>query len=518
MIGKHNKANFWNLTDLRVKPRKFRYLHGIEMEYFLLDEKFDPENDNSIYKVMIQNIFEILLDLIQDKPEYEEKITVMAIADEGRLKNREHGKRDIKKTKTIYLKYKQEQFSKEFGPIDVVGKDTNIGSGAYITLELVTPPCESVEELTWWLSTIQKATILGTRATNLNVVPIASHPNLETNAFCGEHHHVGIENHEERFKVYNLLRLFLPLMSVLSFTSFMPSSLPIEIQNDIFKTRVNNQFIRCNRLKETNQMGSVCPVHEDSKELFAREHRKGLESCRMVDMYPFTVYETLEVRVFDTQISIARSILVAILIQAVAMTASMIDDHLITQLNEIFPQEIYDLIKGRIITNGLSDGPFLKQRLTQSRPLMEKLRIICTACTSETSCDAKLFDKKCNFNGKTMFAHNLIAFLYFPKKFKMDGKEYEQINPKIKQKDKIVQMVHLLKDALRELNLNQFIPLFVLQKIIETGMEASIYLLLEYKKSGGDQEQFFTKLVNIQDKILNQSTKWGVYFDPFLEA
>ncbi|MHA2119402.1 MAG: hypothetical protein ACW98J_10820, partial [Candidatus Thorarchaeota archaeon] len=69
----------------------------------------------------------------------------------------------------------------------------------------------------------------------------------------------------------------------------------------------------------TNEFELIPHLSGTDKESFARHVNRSY--ARMVDMYPFTDYGTIEIRVFDTQLSIPRRMGLALILQALALKA-----------------------------------------------------------------------------------------------------------------------------------------------------------------------------------------------------
>ncbi|MHA2323442.1 MAG: glutamate-cysteine ligase family protein [Candidatus Thorarchaeota archaeon] len=149
------------------------------------------------------------------------------------------------------------------------------------------------------------------------------------NLSFGEHHHILSPSIDEKTKiaVYNMIRNFLPHLIALSVNSPFENKKPSDevIVTDDGRVRAP----RCKRsirlFRNTTQMG---PTNEfelipylrgTDKEAFARHVNRSY--ARMVDMYPFTDYGTIEIRVFDTQLSIPRRMGLALLLQALALKA-----------------------------------------------------------------------------------------------------------------------------------------------------------------------------------------------------
>ncbi|MHA2151542.1 MAG: glutamate-cysteine ligase family protein [Candidatus Thorarchaeota archaeon] len=218
--------------------------------------------------------------------------------------------------------------SKEY---TLLGHDPNVTSLTWI-LEVATPPCTTLEELAWWVQTLitisQESLPKDSQAI---LVSTGLNPTQEylRNLSFGEHHHILSPNVDEKTKiaVYNMIRNYLPHLIAISVNSPFENKRPtdeVTVSED-----GNVRAPRCKRsirlLKNTTQMG---PTNEfelipylsgTDKEAFARHVNRSY--ARMVDMYPFTDYGTIEIRVFDTQLSIPRRMGLALLLQALALKA-----------------------------------------------------------------------------------------------------------------------------------------------------------------------------------------------------
>ncbi|MHA2351665.1 MAG: glutamate-cysteine ligase family protein, partial [Candidatus Thorarchaeota archaeon] len=213
----------------------------------------------------------------------------------------------------------------------LLGHDPNVTSLTWI-LEVATPPCTTLEELAWWIQTLiaisQEALPVDSKAI---LISTGLNPTQEylRNLSFGEHHHILSPSTDEKTKiaVYNMIRNFLPHLIALSVNSPFENKKPSDEVMISEDGRVRAP--RCKRsirlFRNTTQMG---PTNEfelipylrgTDKEAFARHVNRSY--ARMVDMYPFTDYGTIEIRVFDTQLSIPRRMGLALLLQALALKA-----------------------------------------------------------------------------------------------------------------------------------------------------------------------------------------------------
>ncbi|MHA1756434.1 MAG: hypothetical protein ACTSVV_06675, partial [Promethearchaeota archaeon] len=194
------KKNYWNLFETPGDEKTLPFLHGIEMEYFLLDSDFKPITDVDIFIKLVQNFFHVLSEKIEKERWIKSKVKEMKFESIDDLKKRYECNNCYKKISTVSIKYKQKKI--DINKIDIIGKDTNTSTNNF-TLELVTPPCSSVKELTWWVHNLLKITYLECKKLHLSFLPLASNPSIDDN-FCGEHHHIGINLSSERKKIYNV--------------------------------------------------------------------------------------------------------------------------------------------------------------------------------------------------------------------------------------------------------------------------------------------------------------------------
>ncbi len=485
------------------------------MEYFLLDENFQPVDSNEKLKDLIDETYEIIKLKIESDTKYCYKVLNFEIATESKLKLRPN-KKDKDKIKTIFIEIRQKKHGlNNSGPIDIIGKDTNLGTGNFITLELVTPPCANVKELKFWLKTILFSAQEACDRKNLKFLLLAGHPSIEKN-YCGEHHHIGIKDTTKRIKIFNVLRLFIPYLTILSFSYFEnPGNKPLEIHKDIFKTKINNQFIRGVRLKNTAQIKPIAPFWGTTKQDFAESVNLDYSSCRMVDMYPFTDYNTLEVRIFDTQISIARTIATAVILQGICHLALDTENTIVDFLNKILTKNLYGNLRLDFINKGLSSF----QRAQFYRVLQEDIKKVCEFCQDNPKCDQKDLEKlKCNFAMNNELSHNLISLLLFPRRFIMHNKFYGETHNKITTKDSIKQILYLISPYLVRMNLHQTISLKVIERTLKAGFEPSMYWMIQYKKHKSNLKGFYQEILNYQDKMReDKKNKWRTYYDPFLE-
>ncbi len=219
----------------------------------------------------------------------------------------------------------------------LIGHDPNVTSLTWI-LEIATPPCTTLEELAWWVQTLVAISYDSIpRESKVILVSTGLNPTQDylKNLSFGEHHHIlGPDTSDGlRIAVYNMFRNFMPHLIALSVNSPFENKAPTD--QVYIDENGNVRAPRCKRsirlTKNTTQMGptnefELIPFLETAdKELFARHVNRS--PPRMVDIYPFTDYGTIELRIFDTQLSVPRRIGLAILLQALALkTKKMLEN------------------------------------------------------------------------------------------------------------------------------------------------------------------------------------------------
>ncbi|MHA1768841.1 MAG: hypothetical protein ACTSV3_03215 [Candidatus Thorarchaeota archaeon] len=213
----------------------------------------------------------------------------------------------------------------------LLGHDPNVTSLTWI-LEVATPPCTTLEELAWWIQTLVAISYESLpRDSGAILVSTGLNPTQEylRNLSFGEHHHILGPDTDEKTKlgIYNLIRAFVPHLIALSVNSPFENKKPSDEITMDREGRVRAP--RCKRsirlFRNTTQMGPTTRFEyipyltKSDPDSFAKHVNRSY--ARMVDMYPFTNYDTIELRVFDTQLSIPRRIGLALLLQALALKA-----------------------------------------------------------------------------------------------------------------------------------------------------------------------------------------------------
>ncbi|MBS7281348.1 MAG: hypothetical protein KIH09_16140, partial [Candidatus Freyarchaeota archaeon] len=213
------------------------------------------------------------------------------------------------------------------------GPDPNISQVTWI-LELVTPPCETMEELGWWIKSLYLVA-LDSLPSGYGIISIGFNPKeaeYRSGVTFGDHYHIGIPDGRDRLAAYNVLRCFLPHLIALSVNSPFMNEGPtgnVKVRRMPRVTILGQNNVRSLRLKFNK--GQTGPADKDHYIPFLeRLDRRQFDKIvsreppddRFVDMFPFTDYGTIEIRVFDSQFSVSRRLALVAIIQALAYKAA----------------------------------------------------------------------------------------------------------------------------------------------------------------------------------------------------
>jgi hypothetical protein len=218
--------------------------------------------------------------------------------------------------------------------IDSFARDGNVTAITYI-LELVTPVCVYAEELAYWGSTLFNLA-KKTLPKDLHIVASAFNPaSKEYNRGLsqGDHHHIGTFTSDvERVQCYDMIRNFIPHLIALSVNSPIINNAPtdvVKIRNGMITSPNCVRSLRL--LYNTSMLSSNDPKHfipyltgfddENKKYLLAVLQKMDLYDARYQDVFPWTDFETIEVRVMDAQLSICRRIGLGLLVQTLCYKA-----------------------------------------------------------------------------------------------------------------------------------------------------------------------------------------------------
>ncbi|UCG03170.1 MAG: hypothetical protein JSW11_04105 [Candidatus Heimdallarchaeota archaeon] len=308
--------------DYSLKTKLY-FTHGIEIENHLVSRKTGEvivgDELLNAWEQMFLGAAKFIEKLKKDKhapKEILKKIEKVEVKEEIKRERR---------LKFVFVNYK---LGKKTIRVNVFGPDPNIGQITWL-LELVTPPCEYLEELDWWIDTLYAAGLQGLPS-DIALLPIGLNPTekrVRSGLTCGEHHHIGMPK-QIRIPIYNMLRNYVPHLIALSTTSPFLDRKPsgkVLIRKSNGKEQIIGRCVHSFRLlKNSGQMGPNIPTYlpaldnKSTRMDFAKSVRKAPPDDRMVDLYPFTDYSTIEVRFFDAQPWPEIRLGIVLLIQAMA--------------------------------------------------------------------------------------------------------------------------------------------------------------------------------------------------------
>jgi hypothetical protein len=316
----------------RTSLRKLPFTHGIEVENFITDRNGDILEDGKELVAVWDQMFNGALRFLQSLTS-----SSTSVPNYIRQKIRRVVRKDVERHGKI-IRYVQihYQFNGKTIAINVFGPDPNISQITWL-LELVTPPCEYLEELDWWINTLYKAAAVSITK-GYNIQPLGFNPyqsEYRAGVTCGEHHHIGnFKTNKEKLAIYNMIRAYIPHLIALSSTSPFVDRKPLG--KTILKQGSDGRTlilapdcVRSFRLKENSgQLGPNIPEYlphvgpDFTRQKFSRYVRKEIPDDRYVDAFPFTDYGTIEFRFFDAQYDQRIRMAIVILIQALALKAS----------------------------------------------------------------------------------------------------------------------------------------------------------------------------------------------------
>ncbi|MHA1684767.1 MAG: glutamate-cysteine ligase family protein [Promethearchaeota archaeon] len=236
-----------------------------------------------------------------------------------------------------YLEIEYNSLGKKF-QINIIGPDPNISQITWL-MELVLPPCESFEEFASWNAFLNKVLLLSLPA-GFYILPIGLNPveaEYMSGVTYGEHYHVGIKDPKVKLAAYNMLRNFIPHLIALTvnspFVNKKPTGTVKVLKKDEVMMVLGKDCIKSLRLYyNRGQMGPMdkatyIPALENlDHEKYCSVIRRSPPDDRFTDLYPFTSYGTIEIRIFDTQFSIARRLAIVAVIQALCLKAKNLVD------------------------------------------------------------------------------------------------------------------------------------------------------------------------------------------------
>ncbi|MEA2070097.1 MAG: glutamate-cysteine ligase family protein [Asgard group archaeon] len=315
--------------NLNKKLFQLPFSHGIEIENFITTKRGDILEEGKILVDVWDQMFSdayTFLKGLQSSSAKIPNIIKKKIKKISKKKVERHGKT----IQYIQMEYK---FNGKISKINIFGPDPNISQITWL-LELVTPPCEYLEELEWWIRLLYQAATKNLKKGHF-IQPIGFNPyqkEYRAGVTCGEHHHLGnFQTKKERMFAYNMIRAFLPHLIAISNTSPFVEGRPtgrtvLKKGKDGRTLILAPDCVRSFRLREnTGQLGPNIPdylpyaTNHLAKNVFSKHVRKEIPDDRYVDLYPFTDYETIECRFFDTQYDSSIRRVLILLLQALAL-------------------------------------------------------------------------------------------------------------------------------------------------------------------------------------------------------
>ncbi|MFX1254708.1 MAG: glutamate-cysteine ligase family protein [Promethearchaeota archaeon] len=263
--------------------------------------------------------------------------------------------------------------------IDSFGPDPNLSQITWI-LELVTPPCQTMEELQFWCSHLYDVALQSLPPKKFSIISTGFNPlekEYRSGLTFGDHIHIGgFLNDRERIKAYNLVRNFVPHLIALSanspFIDGGPSNVP-KISEKDHKIRIlGGKCAKSLRLIHNKSQLGPCDVERYIPYLkrpnpadFDKIVGRGYPDNRMVDIFPFTRWNTIELRFFDCQLSNAQRMAIVSILQAICLKANRLG-----QIPEVSTKIILDN-RDKAVEFGLL-GTFLNDKALEN-PAFEKI-------------------------------------------------------------------------------------------------------------------------------------------------
>jgi gamma-glutamyl:cysteine ligase YbdK (ATP-grasp superfamily) len=271
---------------------------------------------------------------IMDQILYEGREGFLPVPDYIRQKvlARPWGRDDIEKGFAMDIKYQLPDGAEV--DIDTFARDGNVTAVTYI-LELVTPPCEYAEELAYWASTLfllAKTTL----PNDLHIIASAINPAAKEymrGLTQADHSHIGsFKTDLEKVQAYCMIRNFIPHIIALTCNSPILNNQPTDVVKIVNNRITAPNCVRSLRLKNnTTMLSNNDPKHyipyitaydENTMNYFLQVIQKAsLEDGRFQDVFPYTDWNTIEIRISDAQISICRRIGIGLLLQAMCYKA-----------------------------------------------------------------------------------------------------------------------------------------------------------------------------------------------------
>jgi len=260
-----------------------------------------------------------------------------------------------RKGSVISLNYNTHGKNRE---VVIFGRAENANS----ILECITPLCTNLDELVWWC---QELIAISEHAFPKDIFLISTGFNPiqqgSTGMSCGTHYHLGnFKDEKEKIKVYNTIRNFIPHIIALTANSPFINGAPTGDVQVVGEQYVAPDCTRSIRLRNDFSLFSqpdpryyipYLDPGQDPSYFLGIINKGSLEEAQMQDLIPYTKSDSIELRICDAQLSISRTIGIALTLQALALLARGM---------KIIPDAgSQSLVSNRwsAITNGLF-GPF----------------------------------------------------------------------------------------------------------------------------------------------------------------
>ena len=334
----YDKAGAKHALTVEGDCSKLPFNHALEMEYFLVTNRGKKLGHGAVEKIYGKMTDAELAIKLQRRmpPEYRKKVLRIYW---------EQSKGSTYDALKVDYDVRGKKVTNELLSID-----RNVVE--WPVLEIATPPADSFYELAWWTSALISLIVDRLEEINLKVYAMAAGSNPyedlqeamrgESFPTCGDHHHIGIlmnENSKEQKAIlsnfYHLMRLFMPQTLMLSANSpFIDGKITGRIRygdydapfpGSVRSLRImHNKKHLCN-FSSREYMPYLQKGWENPDE-FIKEFKKQNNSYRtnthFLDMDPWSPSNhTTEIRISDSQPSVARRIGIAMIIQAIALKA-----------------------------------------------------------------------------------------------------------------------------------------------------------------------------------------------------
>ncbi|MEM2135531.1 MAG: glutamate-cysteine ligase family protein [Candidatus Jordarchaeaceae archaeon] len=309
-----------------MDSKQLPFTQGVEIELQIVDQSGSLLQGQSLIRVWDHLLKRAAATLEKRVLEGAPSIVRERLVRVGRVEKERQGRR------LPYITVSYKMRGGKSVEIYAFGPDPNISQVTWI-LELVTPPCETMEELGWWIKSLYRVA-LDSLPGGYGIISIGFNPKeaeYRSGVTFGDHYHIGLPDSRDRLAAYNVLRCFLPHLIALSVNSPFMNEGPtgnVKVKKMPRVTILGQNNVRSLRLKFNK--GQTGPADKDHyipflERLDRRQFDKVVSreppDDRFVDMFPFTDYGTIEIRVFDSQFSVSRRLALVAIIQALAYKA-----------------------------------------------------------------------------------------------------------------------------------------------------------------------------------------------------